>query len=291
MGVIGATFMEISFSKMHGLGNDFVIISDMSRSLERLIKKYAIANLSRLAKKICNGHFALGADGLVILHPPTDKNHDFVVLHFNPDGSQAEICGNALRCCHFFAKKNKLIEAEKKEEVRFLTKAGVRTTCFYQAKKNLSKNTVIVESTMGNLPKKQKSISLAGLKYHLVSVGNPHAVCFVDDFSFDYHHHAKKLQTDKKLFPKGINVEYAHITSPNKIEARILERGVGETLCCGSGACAIASVFFLREGSSATEKSLHIKLLGGELVITIKNQELFMRGPATFVARGHYLLD
>ena len=287
--------MEIAFSKMHGLGNDFVVIQDMSLSLERLSKKYGIASLSQLAKKICNRNLALGADGLVILHPPKAKDHDFVVLHFNPDGSQAEICGNALRCCHLFAKKNKLITSEKTEEVRFLTKAGVRTTYFYQEEKKSTKSSFTVECTMGKFPEKQKTIFSDGLEYHIVSVGNPHAVCFVNNFSFDYNEHAKKLQTDKKLFPKGINVEYAKIHSPKKIEARILERGVGETLCCGSGACAIASVAFLREkeekDGNTLQNPLHIKLLGGELTITVKNQELFMRGQATLVARGHYLLN
>jgi len=282
------------FTKLQGTGNDFILVetSDEQR------------NWSTAALAMCDRHFGIGGDGLLLLLP--SQKADFRMRMFDPDGSEAEACGNGIRCLARYLFDNGLISPES-DQLSVETIAGVR-----QLELNKTDGKLItIQASMGkpafdadDIPVKIESgrekivyiKSMIGypvivdgmeLLLNLVSMGNPHAVYFqrqpVTDFPLS---RIGPLVENLSIFPRRTNFEVARIMSRQEIEVRTWERGAGETLACGSGACAVAVAAQLY---GHTEKKVNIKLPGGALQVEWDGVgEVLMSGPAETVFTGEW---
>ena len=281
-----------SVTKMHGLGNDFVI-----GYLKNF--KWCITQLSNIAVEICDRHKGIGADGLILYDFDDDNNPTMSI--WNSDGSEAEMCGNGIRCLAYHLYDLKLVQSES---FKIKTKAGFKEvfvdtkTKIDDSKKFVKVKTVNVGVVMGfpeflasKIPVKtdeeffiDKEINVLDrtFKVSAVSMGNPHAVIFVDsDFSSeDFYKYGPAIEKHE-LFPKFTNVEFVNYKNPHEFSVRVWERGAGETLACGTGACAVYAVACRLEKTSLYAD---IHLPGGTLRIsTGKNGVIQMTGSATEV--------
>lgn len=273
----------IKFTKMHGLGNDYVYIDCINQTID---------NKSDLARFVSNRNFGVGSDGLILICKSDIA--DFKMRMFNQDGSEAEMCGNGIRCVGKFVYDKGLTN---KTIVNIETLAGIKTLNLNVEKGEV--NTVRVD--MGEPILKPENIPVISrespvktlkviaddkeFKFTCVSMGNPHAITFVDDVrNFDVHKYGKIVEIDK-VFPKKTNVEFAEIIDRQNIKMRVWERGAGETLACGTGACATLVACNL---NGLTDREANIELLGG--VLNIKWDEndnhVYMTGPAVTVFDG-----
>ena len=259
----------VPFLKMHGLGNDFVIID--ARESESPVN-------AQIAKVIGDRHFGVGYDQLVVI--TKSKKADVEVVFWNSDGSLSDACGNASRCVA------KLIMDENNlEEITLKTGSGVLVA---QKGQNdlISVNMGHPQLDWDVIPLKEK-VDLIELPIEgspgAVGIGNPHCVFVVDDVnSVDLISWGSKIETHE-LFPKKTNVEFIQIIDQKNIRQRTFERGVGETLACGSGACAVAVVAHLK---GLTERNVSVHLDGGELNINWAKDGIWMTGPTTLVFKG-----
>ena len=273
----------INFTKMQGIGNDYVYIDAINQNIE---------NESSLAKLISNRHFGIGSDGLILIC--NSDIADFKMRMFNSDGSEAEMCGNGIRCFGKFVYDNGLTQ---KKEVKIETLAGVKTLTLNS--ENGKVKTVKVD--MGEpvleaekIPVISNELPVKNLilkaykkkfKFTCVSMGNPHAVTFVKDTNdFDVEKYGRVLEIDK-AFPRKSNIEFAQIVDRNNVKMRVWERGAGETLACGTGACATAVACNL---NGLTDRKVNIELLGGNLEIEWNKEDnhVYMTGSATSVFEG-----
>ena len=279
--------MKIDFVKMHGLGNDFILIDCLSKSLGDS------SFLSILAKKLCDRNFGIGADGLMLILPSSNK--DLKMRIFNSDGSEAQMCGNGIRCFAKYVYENKLIS-----KIKFTveTLAGIITPELIFKDKEISG----IKVDMGIPKLKRREIPMVGkdtstvvnetlkinseqtFKITCVSMGNPHCITFVDDVqSIPVNEIGPKIE-NHPLFPEKTNVEFIQVLNKQEINFRVWERGVGETLACGTGACAalVASVL-----NKKTDREATIHLSGGDLHIHWADDEhIYMTGPAELVFKG-----
>jgi len=276
--------MDIEFIKMQGTGNDYVYLDCISRSWQ--------VDFPRLAEKISSRHFGVGGDGLVLIMESSSA--DYRMRMFNADGSEAEMCGNAVRCVGKYLNDSGYL---KKEEFSIETLGG--TKYLWITDKDSSGHAVGLRVDMGEPTLRGKDIPIAidgepvigvellGYRGTAVSMSNPHFVIFVDDIT-DRHVlvDGPRLEKDP-IFPKKANIEFARVTGRNSITMRVWERGSGETLACGTGACATAVAGHL---NGFTERELDITLLGGTLHIewNAQNNRVYMSGPAEEVFRGVY---
>ncbi|MBQ6713759.1 MAG: diaminopimelate epimerase [Selenomonadales bacterium] len=280
--------MQFKFEKWNGLGNDFVIVNGAEEVIE---------NYSSAAAEVCDRHFGIGADGLVILLPCEQEGIDFEMRIFNSDGSEAEMCGNATRCIAKYIAANQLSD---KKELHILTKAGI----IIPALVDMSDGSIGVRVNMGKprlTPSEIPVISeteemivaepiTAGedtFRMTTVSMGNPHCVIFVDDIAkIALSEVGPKLETHER-FPRKINVEFAEVLNRKQIRMRVWERGAGITLACGTGSCATIVAAVLNE---KTERQAEIILDGGTLHLewAEKDGNVYMTGPATKVFAGIY---
>ena len=277
----------MKFTKLQGAGNDFIL-------LEADKKQY---DWSKLAVAMCHRHFGIGANGLLLL---SSGNADLKMRVFNPDGSEAEACGNGLRCLVKYALDRGLVDSQK-AEISVATKAGIR-----KARLHTRGKTTIIQTGMGEPIFGAKGIPLAleakpaepildypltveGKKLALsfVSMGNPHAVYFGQEPVADFPLSQIGPKVERHpIFPNRTNFEVARVLEQNQIEARVWERGVGETLACGSGACAIAVSARLH---GYTDGKVDIKLPGGTLGVEWDGAgEVFLSGPAEIVFSGEW---
>lgn len=284
----------MNFTKLQSIGNDFVLVEtgDTQR------------DWSQVAAAICDCHFGVGADGLLLLLP--SDSADFRMRMFNPEGSESEACGNGLRCLVEYVIKMNLADIEA-QEISVETMAGTRKARIYRAKDKPAKIQVsmgapkfaaedipvVIEDdrelvdikSMLNYP-----VAVEGreLLLNLVSIGNPHAVYFEQHPLSDF----PLLQIGPKvehlsIFPNRINFEVAKVVNRRQIEARVWERGAGETLGCGSGACAMAVAAQLH---GYIDNKVDIKLAGGILEVEWDGVgEIFISAPAKIVFRGEWL--
>jgi diaminopimelate epimerase len=263
---------EIKFSKMHGLGNDFILIDSRQEKLEGI-------DLSKLAVDICDRHFGIGGDGLLIVWPSERAHYRMQIL--NPDGSEPEMCGNGIRC---FAKY--VYEADKlnEEVISVETLGGILLPAVILGPE---KNVVGVEVDMG-IPKEEGEVSLQGYNFKKISMGNPHAVALVNDLAgINLYEIGPKIENDPH-FPNRTNVEFVKVMSEKEIEVAVWERGAGETLACGTGASAsvVAASLAKKIGRRAM-----VHLPGGDLDIEwSEDKHILMRGPAQKVCEGKYYL-
>ena len=263
---------EINFTKLHGLGNDFVLIDSRKEKLDEV-------DLPQLARDICDRHFGVGADGVLIVWP--SKKAHYRMQIFNPDGSEPEMCGNGIRC---FARYVYETDNLSEEVISVETLAGVILPAVILDQK---KKVAGVEVDMG-IPKDEGEVSLHSYNFKKISMGNPHAVTFVEDLTqINLYDVGPKIENDKH-FPNRTNVEFVKVLNENEIELAVWERGAGETLACGTGACAsVAAGNVLGK----LGKRVLVHLPGGNLDIElIENNHLLMRGPAEKVFEGKYFI-
>ncbi len=283
----------MKFVKMQGAGNDFVVIRT----------RYENRNWSKIAIEICNRNYGAGADGLLLLLPSTVA--DFKMRILNADGSESRACGNGMRCLvKYFL--DEAADDRKNTEVTIETIAGVRKARIHRRQGRvteiqasmgeprvghngesvvLNENSNIFDIT--NDMNRIVKIDGKDLLLHLIAIGNPHAVHFtIDDIS---EYPLKKIGPKvemHRLFPDETNYEIVRIINRREVEARVWERGVGETLACGSGACAITVAGRLL---GLLDSKVDVKLPGGTLTVEWKGQgEVYLSGPAVTVYHGKW---
>lgn len=270
--------MQIPFTKMHGTGNDFVVIDATVTDLP---------NRSQLAKDMCLRRFAVGADQFIIICP--SQKADYLMEIYNPDGSQVEMCGNALRAVALYIRQRKkdLSESLSIETAGGITQAIINddqvtvnmgVPSFTAESIGLSEGSDFIGTEFQFTESIVRNISC-------VSMGNPHCVQFVDSTKNCHLETEGPIIENHGLFKNRTNVEFIQILSRNEVNMRVWERGTGETLACGSGACA-AVVAAIQNG--LTERTVKVNLLGGVLSITWNEDDnsIYMTGPATFVFDG-----
>jgi diaminopimelate epimerase len=271
----------VRFDKMQGTGNDYIYVDARNETFE---------NPEALAVKISDRHFGVGSDGLVLIM--NSAIADFRMRMFNADGSEAEMCGNASRCVGKYVYEKKLTD---KTEITLETGSGIKVLRLKVDGNKVQKVSVDMdvpclkaEQIPVNYPDAMK-VPVEGMIFTCVSMGNPHAVTFVDNVAgFDVEKTGKKVENNQ-LFPERTNVEFAQIISPDRIRMRVWERGSGETLACGTGACATLVAAVL--GGKAERKAT-IELLGGEVEVEwneITNR-VTLAGGAEWVFNGEWLV-
>ena len=281
--------MELRFTKMQGLGNDFVVIDDRDGTWD--MDPDAIVWM-------CDRHFGIGADGLILVRAATAPDADWARTYFNADGTTAEMCGNGIRCLARWLLDRGLFSGE---EVRIQTLLGVQTvevvpdddgrTLFRVDMGEPVLESALVPTTLGDPQVFESPLETAAgtVTVTTVSMGNPHAVIWVDDVDRAQVGVLGPLVENHPAFPRKTNVEFAELVSEDHIRLRVWERGVGETLACGSGACAtlVAAVLSCRTGRSAT-----IELPGGTMLVGwAPDGSVYMTGPAEEVFAGAIVID
>lgn len=273
----------MKFTKMHGLGNDYVYVNCFEEKID---------NPPAVARFVSDRHFGIGSDGLIMINP--SKTADFEMEMYNADGSRGEMCGNGIRCVAKYVYDYGLTD---KTQISVETLGGIKYLDITVEDGKVS----LVKVDMGKpeleadlIPiiseRKQvidEPIEVDGKEYHMtgVSMGNPHAVIYVDDVKgLDLEKIGPKFENHER-FPKRINTEFVHCIDRQTVEMRVWERGSGETLACGTGACAVAVSSIL---NNLTDTQVTVKLLGGDLQIEWDREKdrVFMTGPATVVFDG-----
>lgn len=277
----------MKFTKMHGLGNDYVYVDCFKEKIE---------NPPETAKFVSDRHFGIGSDGLIMINP-SDKA-DFEMEMYNADGSRGEMCGNGIRCVAKYVYDYGLTD---KTSIAVETLGGIK----YLELTVEDGKAVLIKVDMGSPVLEAKQIPILseketvideplivnGMEYRMtgVSMGNPHIVIFTGDVKgIDLEKRGPKFENHER-FPKRINTEFVHVIDRKTIEMRVWERGSGETLACGTGACAVAVAAIL---NGLTEDTVTVKLLGGDLLIEWNRQEnkVYMTGPAEVVFDGEIQL-
>ncbi|MBN2221485.1 MAG: diaminopimelate epimerase [Vallitaleaceae bacterium] len=276
----------MNFTKMHGCGNDYIYINGFSEEIK---------NPSQLSVKMSDRHFGIGSDGLVLILP--SKIADFRMRMFNSDGSEAEMCGNAIRCVGKYVYDKNLTE---KRLISIETLAGIKVLDLHVQNGMVERVTVdmgepiltpeLIPVVAEENPVTKLKVQSQGKDFNLtcVSMGNPHAVTYIERTEdFAVQKFGPSIE-ENPLFPKKTNVEFAQIINREQINMRVWERGSGETLACGTGACAtlVASVL-----NGLTERKVTVHLLGGDLEIhwDESTNHVFLTGPAEFVFKGTWL--
>ena len=276
----------MKFTKMQGIGNDYVYVNCLQETIE---------NPSELAKKISDRHYGVGSDGLIMINP-SDKA-DFEMEMYNADGSRGEMCGNGIRCVAKYVYDYGLTD---KTSISVETLAGIK----YLDLTVEDGKVVLVKVDMGKpmlrpeevpvVSEKEEvidePITVDGQEYRMtcVSMGNPHAVVFIDQDvkEFPLETVGVKFENHERC-PKRVNTEFVNVLDRHTAQMRVWERGSGETLACGTGACAVAVACAL---NGLTEDEVTVKLLGGDLQIKWDREKntVYMTGPAEVVFDGEW---
>lgn len=275
----------MKFTKMHGCGNDYIYVDGSKEQIP-------VEEKPELVKRLSDRHFGIGGDGVIFINSAEEA--DFEMEMYNADGTRAEMCGNGIRCVAKYVYDKGLTD---KKCITIVSAGKVKTL-------NLTiqdKKVVLVKVNMGapeltaaNVPvisdgeqAIDEPIVVNGREYRMtcVSMGNPHAVVYMDDVAgLDIEAIGPHFENHER-FPKRTNTEFVKVLDRNTVEMRVWERGTGETLACGTGACATAVACIL---NGLTEEQITVKLLGGDLEIywDRKNNYVYMTGPATYVFDG-----
>lgn len=273
----------MKFTKMQGIGNDYVYVNCFQETVE---------NPSEAAIKVSDRHFGIGSDGLILIKP--SEKADFEMEMYNADGSQGAMCGNGIRCVAKYVYDYGLTD---KTEISVDTKSGIKYLSLIVedgkvafVKVNMGSPELLAEKIP--MIYKRKTVISQPLRVNqqiyevtAVSMGNPHAVVYMEDI--------KNLEIEKigpyfeknPAFPEGVNTEFVRVIDRNTVEMRVWERGSGETLACGTGACAVAVASVL---NGYTNEEVTVKLLGGDLQIFWDREAnlVYMTGPAQVVFDG-----
>jgi len=276
----------MEFSKVQGLGNDFVIINNLA---EKTI------DYSSLAQKVCNRYFGVGADGLMVVLPSDQA--DFHMRIINSDGSEPEMCGNGIRC---FAKYVYDKGLTKKEDLTVETLAGiikpklivkdgqVKLIRVDMGEPRLLREEIPVQGKVGTrVINEILTVGDKDFPITCVSMGNPHCIIFTDDADNLVHQYGPLAETHS-FFPRKTNVEFVEVLNDQEVKMRVWERGAGITLACGTGACATVVACVL---NNKTGREVTVHLLGGDLKIewSEENNRIYMTGPAEIVFDGKLL--
>lgn len=284
----------MKFTKMHGCGNDYIYINGAREKIEQEKK-------GELVRKLSDRHFGIGGDGVIFIHPITDEMQktleqqvDFEMEMFNADGTRAEMCGNGIRCVAKYVYDKGLtdktsisiISCGKVKHLELTVKDGkTRSVRVNMGAPVLRSSDIPVISDKEECI--DEEIAVNGEKYKMtcVSMGNPHAVIFMEEIANLDLEKIGPLFEKHKCFPNRTNTEFVKILDRNTVEMRVWERGTGETLACGTGACAVVTACIL---NGLTAEEVTVKLLGGELNIRWdrENNQIFMTGPAETVFDG-----
>lgn len=273
----------MKFTKMHGLGNDYVYVNCFEEKID---------NPPAVARFVSDRHFGIGSDGLIMINP--SKTADFEMEMYNADGSRGEMCGNGIRCVAKYVYDYGLTD---KTQISVETLGGIKYLDLTiedgkvslvkvdMGKPELEADLIPIISEREQVI--DEPIEVDGKEYHMtgVSMGNPHAVIYVDDVKgLDLEKIGPKFENHER-FPKRINTEFVHCIDRQTVEMRVWERGSGETLACGTGACAVAVSSIL---NNLTDTQVTVKLLGGDLQIEWDREKdrVFMTGSATVVFDG-----
>lgn len=278
----------MKFTKMHGCGNDYIYVNCMEKMIE---------NPEETAIRVSDRHFGIGSDGLILICP--SEVADFRMAMYNADGSEGKMCGNGVRCIAKYVYEYGLTD---KDKISIETKGGIK----YLDLTIENGKVVLVKVDMGapilepqQIPVKlgekrcvDEAVTVDGKEYRItcVSMGNPHAVTFVED--------TKSLPLEKigpkfehhEIFPDRVNTEFVQVLNSKEVNMRVWERGSGETLACGTGACATVVACVL---NGKTENEVTVHLLGGDLFLKYdeENNTVWMTGPAAVVCDGEIELD
>lgn len=273
--------MKLHFTKMEGLGNDYIYIDGINQKVP-MDKEFI--------RKISDRHFGIGSDGMIVILP--SEKYDFKMRMFNLDGSEAMMCGNGIRCFAKFIYDHKLSD---KHVLEIETKSGLRIVellfdgdkCI-GGKVNMGKPILTCKEIPCTYNKEtmiDEEVEIDGVFYCLttISMGNPHTVIFVDDLdSLDLKTIGPKFEYHE-LFPESVNTEFVKVIRNDYVKMRVWERGSGETMACGTGACAVMYASYL---NNHTIDKVTVELLGGCLEIEYVDETIMMSGPATNVFEG-----
>lgn len=282
--------MTFEFTKMQALGNDYIFIN-------AFIYPELIEHAPQLARLMSDRHFGVGGDG-IIFAAKSDKG-DCAMRMFNADGSESEMCGNGIRQLSYYIFEKKI---SPKLDLTIETLAGIKTI---RMKSGTSRLLDSIEVDMGapilnpvkipaNAPLNQDGFSRINIEaagsafdFTLVSMGNPHAITFIGKTEgFDVEKYGKSVENNTALFPKRTNVEFIEVLARNEVNMRVWERGSGETLACGTGACASVVAASL---NGLTDRKVTVHLLGGDLLVEwTKSGTVLMTGNAEKVFEGSY---
>jgi diaminopimelate epimerase len=273
---------KLDFVKAQGIGNDFIMVDARSAQLD-------LARLPDLAVRLCNRNYGIGGDGLILIHPSTSADYRMQII--NSDGSEAEMCGNGIRCFAAYLRQRESVA----QTVSIETLAGVKTVEIqeYGGSVSFTVNMGAPALDARDIPINgfegrviSQTLDVDGTTYRVtcVSMGNPHCVIFTDSVS-----NVPLAQVGPKIenhpaFPRKTNVEFVQVTSPEEITFRVWERGAGVTLACGTGACAAVVAGVLNDKLA---RKVKVHLPGGDLVIDWREDgNVYMTGPAEEVFTG-----
>lgn len=273
----------MKFTKMQGIGNDYVYVNCFQEKVE---------NPSEVSKKVSDRHFGIGSDGLILIKP--SDRADFEMEMYNADGSQGAMCGNGIRCVAKYVYDYGLTD---KTSISVDTKSGIKyleLTAEHGKVREVKVNMGAPVLKPAEIPMKasgeqvlRQPLNVGGNLYEVtaLSMGNPHAVVYLEDVKGLAIEETGPLFEKHAAFPESVNTEFVHVLNRNTVEMRVWERGSGETLACGTGACAVAVASIL---NGYTEDEVTVKLLGGDLKIFWDRKEnlVYMTGPAEVVFDG-----
>lgn len=274
----------VKFTKMHGCGNDYIYVNCFTEKIEEP---------SVIAKKVSDRHFGIGSDGLILICP--SETADFKMRMFNADGSEGKMCGNGIRCVAKYVYDNGMTD---KEVITVETLSGIKTLQLAVSEGRVQAVTVDMGSpvlTPSQIPVKcegdrmiNQPVSVGGKEYYItcVSMGNPHAVVFTEEEVTALNlEKTGPLFENHEIFPDRVNTEFIHVIDEKTIDMRVWERGSGETLACGTGACASVVACVLNH---KTEDEVLVHLLGGDLEVRYdrKKNTVLLTGPAEFICTG-----
>lgn len=282
----------MKFTKMHGCGNDYVYVD---------CTKEVIPDIAATAVRVSDRHFGIGSDGLILIK--SSEVADFEMDMYNADGSRGKMCGNGIRCVAKYVYDHGLTN---KTEITVDTQAGIKTLQLTVCDGKVSKVRVdmgepvlipqeipVKASVLGLADDRREAIvaqpfTVANSSYDItcVSMGNPHCITFIDEDVRSFPLEAIGSLFEKhELFPEGVNTEFVNIIDKEHLHMRVWERGSGETLACGTGACAVAVASYL---NGFTGRKVDVELMGGhlEIVYDAATNHVFMTGPATEVFSG-----
>lgn len=274
----------MKFTKMQGAGNDYIYVNCFTETVK---------NPEETAVRVSDRHFGVGADGLVLICP--SENADFFMDIYNADGSRAKMCGNATRCVAKYVYDNKMTD---KTEIALETLSGIKRIKItvqdgkaVAARVNMGAPILTPREIPTNFDGEtvvSQNLTIDDTTYAVtcVSMGNPHCVLYTDDVhALDLSRIGPKFE-NHEMFPDRINTEFVHIVSETEFDMRVWERGSGETLACGTGACA-ATVASILNGYCKRDTEIKVNLLGGTLYINwTADGDVYMTGPAETVCTG-----
>ncbi len=270
----------MKFTKMHGAGNDYIYIDCFRQDVE---------NPCELSKKLSDRHFGIGGDGVVLIKP--SQNADCFMDIYNADGSRAQMCGNAVRCVAKYIYDNRI----KKQFITVDTLSGIKhiEVSSSGCRVNMGKpvlNGRIIPSRYGDSIVKDKILNIDGRDYKItcVSMGNPHCIVFCNDVDKIDLKKTGPLFERHEMFPERINTEFAEILDENCLKMRVWERGSGETLACGTGACAVC-VASVINGICSKNEEITIHTKGGTLKVQWhQDDNVYLTGEAQCVFNGEF---